>query len=52
MSVVVMLHGQALGFAVLTTTWGVFVREREMWLVGMCKTDGTVLVTLTEPDLV
>jgi len=50
MSVVMMFHGQALGFALLTTTWGVFVRERDV--VGMCKTDGTVLVTLSEPDLV
>lgn len=52
MSIVMMLHGQALGFAVLTTTWSTFVREREMWLVGMCTTDGTVLVALTGPYLV
>ena len=45
-----MLRGQALGFALLTTTWGIFVRERGV--VCMCKTDGTVLVTFTEPDLV
>jgi len=29
MSVVMMFHGQALGCALLTTTWGMFVRERE-----------------------